>query len=122
MIRTLAICGALTAGVASAQNTPDWSVQFNQDVAKCWNVNTSAEQWPAMIVSFEMTPEATPVVDSFFLIGATEASDATVQAAFASIRRAVIRCADFGYDLPENDYDAWSTMIITIDPRVPDQQ
>lgn len=122
MMRTFVICAALAASAASAQNLPDWATQFKQDVAHCWNVGASPEPLPALIVSLDMTPDAMPVADSFRMMGATQASDAAIETAFSAVRRAVIRCAGTGYDLPENNYDAWRSIIITFDPSDVDQR
>lgn len=111
-------CCALS-GPAFAQTTgvPEWAIQFHDDVQRCWTVTEGDIPWPSVTVGFEMTSDGNPVVDSMTLLTASPADEEVTFAAFAAARRAVIRCAAIGYDLPADLYDQWKVVELTFDPR-----
>lgn len=113
----LSILAALWASGATAQEQPDWVAAFLHDVSACWNVTQADDPWPIVTVGFSMRPDGQPVMDSFTLIDAGDASDLATQAAFSSVRRAVIRCSGDGYDLPPADYGLWDEIEMSFDPR-----
>jgi hypothetical protein len=57
------------------------------------------------------------VVDgSLNLISAEGGSGRAVETAFQAARRAVLRCEQGGYDLPEEKYEHWQRIEMVFDP------
>lgn len=111
------IIALLWASSAAAQDQPDWVGGFMTDVSACWNISQADEPWPVVTVRFDMNEDGTPVRESFELIEASEATDLATRAAFEAVRRAVIRCAQLGYDLPPEEFALWDEIEMTFDPR-----
>ncbi|MBU2991978.1 hypothetical protein Q4555_14835 [Octadecabacter sp. 1_MG-2023] len=89
---------------------------FIHDVSQCWNITQADDPWPVIEINFELTREGVPLPDSFVMTEASAASETATQAAFASARRAVLRCGMDGYDLPAEHFELWQHVAMTVDP------
>lgn len=110
------VLSALPMG-AFAQD--DWQADFRLAVSACWNVGalSAADQEIGVTLALEMDADGRPVTDTIRMIESTASDDAAAQSAFQVARRAVIRCAGQGYDLPADQFDLWRQMELTFDPR-----
>ena len=98
----------LVPGAALAQPaalTPAEKAAFAATVQTCWNPAPGLD--PSVTISFAMGTDGRPDPDSFAIMG-TAAPDA-----FDAARRAVLRCAGAGYDLPKDRHDAWDQIQLT---------
>ncbi|MBA4492340.1 hypothetical protein [Paracoccus sp. S1E-3] len=85
--------------------SPAEKTGFAGRVESCWTLAQGVD--PRVTLRFAMTPDGRPVADSFVVVGTA------AQTAFEAARRAVLRCARAGYDLPKDRYDAWDLIEIT---------
>ncbi|KIT15547.1 hypothetical protein jaqu_27950 [Jannaschia aquimarina] len=65
-------------------------------------------------VAFAMDRDGNPRTDTIEMISTNGGADA--RRAFEAARRAIIRCARGGYDLPSEKYAHWQQVEITFDP------
>ncbi len=88
-------------------------------VQRCWNVGSLSSEATrtTVIVSVEMTRDAKPVQSSIRLVSSEGGSDAAVNQAFETARRAIIRCGLQGYGLPEDKYAHWQTIEMIFNPE-----
>lgn len=91
---------------------------FLRQVGNCWNTGTlsTGAQNTIIVMSFDMTPDGRPVSDSIRLGSFSGGSAADADAAFQTARRALLRCTGEGYDLPQDQYELWSRVELTVDP------
>lgn len=119
-VTTLALAAILPLPLASAQMgtaapTPLSQAEkegFRDAVAACWVAPDAAA---TVTIGFAMGADGMPDADSFRQIGDLGAS----QSAFAAAKRAVMRCAGDGYDLPAAKYDQWSQLEMRFAPDAP---
>ena len=107
------------AGLSGGQLSDGDKSGFLRQVGNCWNTGTLSTGAQNTIIDmvFDMTPDGLPVSASVRLDGFSGGSAADADAAFQTARRALLRCAgDTGYDLPRDQYDQWSRVILTVDP------
>jgi hypothetical protein len=50
------------------------------------------------------------------MISSTGGSPSAVKIAYKSARRAILRCGNRGFDLPEQKYSQWKTIEMVFDP------
>lgn len=108
-----------TLGLSGGQLSDGDKSGFLRQIGNCWNTGTlsTGAQNTIIDMAFDMTPEGRPVSGSVRLDGYSGGSAADADAAFQTARRALLRCAgDSGYDLPRDQYDQWSRVILTVDP------
>lgn len=87
-------------------------------VQECWNINPSTESARITVtLAFSMERNGMPTVSSIKLISSSDGSPAAVQSAFETAKRAIIRCAKGGYDLPVEKYDRWRNIEIKFNPE-----
>lgn len=106
-------------GLSGGQLSEGDKSGFLRQIGTCWNTGTlsTGAQNTVIEMAFEMTPDGRPVSSSVRLDGFSGGSAADADAAFQTARRALLRCAgDAGYDLPSEQYDQWSRVILTVDP------
>ena len=86
-------------------------------IAACWNVGSLSSEAAraALTVRFDVNPDRTPDPESIALLD-HDTTEAAAGEAFASARRAIIRCGASGLPLPSDEYDAWREMEITFSP------
>jgi hypothetical protein len=91
---------------------------FALAVRKCWVVDPGSEASRVIVsIRFELLPDGTVAGGSLQMVASTEGSDAAVQTAFDSARRAILRCGAQGYDLPPEKYEQWKLVTINFDPN-----
>jgi len=108
---TLSLAMLLPAA-ATAQLTQTEAQGFREAVQACWNPGPAGD--PAVTIRFALDRDGRPVPDSFRVAGGP--GDRARQQAFDAARRAVLRCARDGYDLPAAKYDAWDDVEMTFAP------
>lgn len=88
-------------------------------VQQCWNVgslSTEAMQFKVE-VGVSMNRDGTPVNESIRLVGSSGGNSASVNRAFETARRAIIRCGARGFDLPVEKYSQWAEIVMTFNPE-----
>ena len=87
-------------------------------INKCWNVGqlSSEALHVTVTIRVEMQPDGKPDAASIQMVGYEGGTDAAAEKAYEAGRRAVLRCAKDGYDLPPDQYDQWSVLNLVFDP------
>ncbi|MEM7645098.1 MAG: hypothetical protein AAF366_21685, partial [Pseudomonadota bacterium] len=86
-------------------------------VQGCWVVDPGAPSARAIVtVGVEMDRDGNPLTNTIRLVSSEGEGGAASDRAFEAARRAIIRCARGGYDLPANKYEQWREIEITFDP------
>ena len=109
---TLATSAGAETGLTDAERA-----RFQAQVARCWNVGSTTDQLPVVTVAFALTRSGKPIAESLALIGAGKDTSDAVKSAYASARRAILRCVGTGYDLPAGKYALWRNMELTFNPE-----
>ena len=94
-----------------------WIIDLRDSVAKCWVVDRSKKYSKISVtlgVSFDR--KGTLLSDSIYLVSASDGSSNDINLAYQSARRAILRCAGDGYDLPDDKYEIWKQMEIQFIP------
>lgn len=88
-------------------------------VSACWNVGSlsTAALQTTVVISVNMNPNGTPVIETIRQVSASGGSDADARRVFDSARRAIILCGSKGYSLPAEKFSQWQTIEMTFDPR-----
>ena len=95
--------GAVLAQPAAL--TPAEKAAFAAKVQTCWAPAPGTD--PRVTISFAMGTDGRPDPDSFAIVGTA------AHGAFDAAKRAVLRCAGAGYDLPKDRHDAWDQIQMT---------
>ncbi|MDO5606664.1 MAG: hypothetical protein Q4G25_16045, partial [Paracoccus sp. (in: a-proteobacteria)] len=100
--------------IASVPMTDLEKAGFRDAVQSCWNLSTLSADAAAIrvVVGFTMGRDGIPDAGSFRIVGNPE-PDPGRQQAFEAARRAVMRCAGSGYDLPADKYNEWDDVEMT---------
>lgn len=90
------------------------------DVRACWNVGALSREAQSIVVTVrtELTEDGQVVAGGIELINATSGSEAAIAEAFESARRAILRCGEGGFDLPQEKYDQWQTIEMVFNPEL----
>ena len=111
--------------VKSARNAPTGPPLTRQEkdslrisVSRCWNRNSLSRDAMNVTVTiiFNMLETGYPENESIKMIGSTGGSPSAVKIAYKSARRAILRCGNRGFDLPEEKYSQWETIEMVFDP------
>lgn len=88
-------------------------------VSGCWNVGSlsTAALAVTVVVGVSMSPEGKPDIATIRLLDSSGGTDSAVQNAFATARRAIIKCAKSGYQLPAEKYEQWREIEMTFNPE-----
>lgn len=88
-------------------------------VKQCWNVGSLSTDalHTVVTISVSMGQDGKPDAGSIKMIGFEGGDDAAAQQAFEAGRRAIIRCAKNGYDLPPEKYEQWKEIEIVFNPE-----
>jgi hypothetical protein len=88
-------------------------------VQKCWNVGSlsSAALETTVVVAVSLAQDGKPLTSSIRQIGSEGGTAASVEQAFATARRAIIRCGSSGFKLPSDKYDQWKDIEMTFNPE-----
>ncbi|MEM6307219.1 MAG: energy transducer TonB [Pseudomonadota bacterium] len=118
---------AEAAEFEAQQSTPSVSGTLTQAeiqglqfaIQQCWNVGSLSSDAlsTTVVVRFDMSPDARPILNTIQLIGQNGGTAASAQQAFEAARRAIVRCGTQGYGLPEDLYDVWKTIEMTFNPE-----
>ena len=122
-----AVAAALAAALAGAVSEPAAAEgppmtgserdAFRVAVSSCWNVDVGSEAANVTVtVGFELGRDG-KVAGDVRQIGGSGGSDAAIQTAFGAARRAILRCQQDGFQLPEDKYDQWREVEMTFDPN-----
>ncbi|MFV0293583.1 MAG: protein TolA [Paracoccus sp. (in: a-proteobacteria)] len=105
------------ADIATVPMTEEEKEGFRDAVQSCWNLSTLSTDASEtrVVVGFVMNRDGIPDPDSFRMVGDPD-SDIARQQAFEAARRAVLRCAGDGYDLPADKYNEWDDVEMTFTP------
>ncbi|MEM7489606.1 MAG: hypothetical protein AAF390_10840, partial [Pseudomonadota bacterium] len=86
-------------------------------VQGCWVVDPGAPSARATVtVGVEMDRDGQPRTDTIRLVASEGEGGVARDRAFEAARRAIIRCARGGYDLPAEKFEQWREIEITFDP------
>lgn len=88
-------------------------------VKQCWNVGSMSTDalHTTVTIGVSMGQDGKPDAASVHLIGSEGGDDTAVQQAYEAGRRAIIRCAKDGYDLPSEKYAQWKEIEIVFNPE-----
>lgn len=134
MMRVLAIILTVLTVPAFAQGTQpltsaepiegniedvQWAHEFRAAIASCYNPGLRRDDDTTLYftAAFEMTPDALPVADSIEIRTGGDQPGADI--ALMAFRRAILRCAEFGYDLPQDLFSQWQFVEIQFAHPVP---
>ena len=115
----------LIARLAEASETPSAPLSvgekdtFGVAIQKCWNVGSlsSAALETTVVVAVSLARDGKPLTSSIRQIGSEGGTAASVEQAFATARRAIIRCGLSGFKLPSDKYDQWKDLEMTFNPE-----
>jgi len=111
--------------VLSARNAPSGPPLTRQEkdslrisVSRCWNKNSLSRDAMGVTITvlFNMLETGYPENESIKMISSTGGSPSAVKIAYKSARRAILRCGNRGFDLPEQKYSQWKTIEMVFDP------
>ncbi len=124
-----ALAGAIAEAVAEATEAPSSAptgpplTQGERDglrlaVSSCWNLGglSTEAMRTTVTIALEMNRDGTPLTNSIRLIAFDGGSEAAARQAFEAGRRAIIRCARDGYDLPDEKFEQWREIEMTFNP------
>ncbi|MEL6588254.1 MAG: hypothetical protein AAFQ50_16680, partial [Pseudomonadota bacterium] len=122
-----AIAGAVAEAIEqpSAQPSADPGPPLTQGereglrvaVSGCWVVDPGAASASVIVtLAFDMDRDGNPRTNTIRQVSASGGDGAAAGRAFEAARRAVIRCARGGYDLPIEKYEQWREIEMTFDP------
>jgi hypothetical protein len=86
-------------------------------VRECWNVNPSSEAARITVTIGVKLDRSGKPIGEIRNLSASEGSESAKGIAYEAARRAVLRCAKGGYDLPAEKYDRWRDIEITFNPE-----
>ncbi len=88
-------------------------------VQGCWNVGSLSSEAleTTVVVGLSMARDGKPDTGSIRLLSSSGGSAAAADLAFGAARRAIIRCARNGYDLPIEKYSHWREIEMTFNPE-----
>jgi hypothetical protein len=101
------------AGLTQAE-----SDAFRLVVRGCWAYDADSDAAGVTVtIGFELDPQGRVVANAVRLIGGSGGSEAAIEMAYQSARRAVLRCQGTdGYQLPPDKYEQWREVEMTFDP------
>lgn len=89
---------------------------FRETIQGCWVVDPGAQvAGVAVSVVFGLDREGR-LISGPDLLTSSGGSPETVEQAFESARRAIMRCARDGFPLPPEKYEQWRIVEMTFDP------
>jgi hypothetical protein len=88
-------------------------------VKKCWEVGSlsSTALETTVVVAVSLARDGKPLTSSIRQIGSEGGTAASVEQAFETARRAIIRCGSSGFKLPSDKYDQWKDLEMTFNPE-----
>ena len=88
-------------------------------VKQCWNVGALSTDALRTVVTVgvSMSQDGKPDSGSIHMIGYEGGDEASARQAYEAGRRAILRCAGDGYDLPPEKYDQWRDIEIVFNPE-----
>ena len=88
-------------------------------VSHCWNIGSLSTEalGTTVVVSFRISQDGKPLVDTIRMISSSGGSDATAQRVFDSVRRAILLCGSRGFNFPLGMLLQGQVIEMTFDPR-----
>jgi hypothetical protein len=86
-------------------------------IQKCWNVGALSSEAMRMTVSVSvsMSRDGRPDVASIQMVDFSGGSEAAAKQAYEAARRAIVRCGNDGFQLPEEKYEEWKELRLNFD-------
>lgn len=115
-----ALCVTALAQAAAAQSGLSFELRekLRREIQKCWNVPvvlpTTEQAHVVLGVRFDRNGQ---VVEGPILLEPERPTAPETRNAFEAARRAILRCAGDGYDLPTEAYADWWAVTLTFNPR-----
>lgn len=92
-----------------------------QSIVACWNVNPSSPEGQIVLeVRFIVGGDGLVVPSSMELVSASGGDERQQTIAYVIARRAIMRCQQNGYTVPNPDENGEREVIMTFDPRLND--
>ena len=112
-MRLVALILALLPVPAVAQD--DLGDALKSQIVPCWNVAAldNVEDYIWTFVSFDLDRDGKVIGNEVTWQESRGGSADEAAAMFETIRRAVLRCGQAGFDLPADHYDEWREVNIT---------
>ena len=89
-----------------------------QNIVACWNVNPSSPEGQIVLeVRFIVGGDGRVVPSSLELVSASGGDERQQTIAYVIARRAIMRCQQNGYTVPDPDENGEREVIMTFDPR-----
>ncbi len=87
-------------------------------VQRCWNPPNGLANAGSLrvVLRVELDPDG-KLVSAPTLLEPATLTDSTMEAAFESARRAIMRCGSRGYDLPREKYEHWRVLEVVFNPE-----
>ena len=87
-------------------------------MSSCWNVGSLSTEAlrTTVVVAVTMAQDGRPDTNSIRMLSSSGGDGASARQAFEAARRAIIRCAGDGYDLPAEKYSHWREIEMTFNP------
>jgi len=109
-----------TVSRSQAENAGITAIQMKQmrtAIGKCWNVGmlSSTALRVSVNLRVEMDESGKPKEASIEMISFEGGSAEDAAAAFKAAKRAIMRCAGDGYDLPPAEYEVWRVLSLVFD-------
>jgi hypothetical protein len=88
-------------------------------VSSCWNVGSLSSEalQTTVVVGVSMGQDGKPNSGTIRMLSSSGGSASAAKQAFEAARRAIIRCAKGGYDLPSDKYGQWKDIEMTFNPE-----
>ncbi|MGH1576427.1 cell envelope biogenesis protein TolA [Planktotalea sp.] len=100
---------ALTAGETNA---------LRLAVQNCWVVDVGSQAANvSVVVGMSMDLRGKVIPGSLRLVSSKGGEGVAIETAYQAARRAVLRCQQEGYDLPEEKYEQWKEIEMTFNPK-----
>ena len=86
-------------------------------IQKCWNVGALSSEAIRMTVSVSVSlgRDGRPDVGSIQMLDFQGGSEGAARQAYEAARRAIVRCGNDGFQLPEEKYEEWKQLRLNFD-------
>lgn len=111
---------ALIAGLAAAPHIVAAGAMhpIAEKVQNCWLVDVGAPSAEISVtLAFSLVRDGRVQPSSLRMVSATSGEQDAIERAYASARRAVLRCLSGGIDVPESRYEQWKEIEMTFNPN-----
>ena len=86
-------------------------------IQKCWNVGALSSEAIRMTVSVSVSlgRDGRPDIGSIQMVDFQGGSEGAARQAYEAARRAIVRCGNDGFQLPEDKYEEWKQLRLNFD-------